>query len=61
MDKILSDNAKNLKIGEYQHYKGNKYTVLGVAFHSEILEELVIYQAQYGNKSLWARPLAMFL
>ena len=30
--------------GRYRHYKGNEYTVLGVARHSETLEELVVAQ-----------------
>ena len=29
--------------GRYRHYKGNEYTVLDVARHSETLEELVVY------------------
>lgn len=56
----LSDQAKKLKAGTYQHYKGNEYRVLGVARHSETLEELVVYQAQYADFSWWVRPLAMF-
>jgi hypothetical protein len=55
-----SEKAKNLKPGNYEHYKGNKYKVLGVSRHSEILEELVIYQAQYGDFDIWARPIKMF-
>ena len=46
--------------GRYRHYKGNEYVVIGIAKHSETLEELVIYKAQYGNGDLWARPAAMF-
>jgi hypothetical protein len=49
-----------IKPGRYQHYKGNEYTVLGVARHSETLEELVGYRQQYGDRSLWVRPAAMF-
>ena len=53
-----------LKTGLYEHFKGNKYEVMGVARHSETLEELVVYKALYkGNfpeGSLWVRPLKMF-
>jgi cyclomaltodextrinase len=47
--------------GRYRHFKGNEYTVLGVARHSETLEELVVYRAEYGERGLWVRPVAMFL
>ena len=46
--------------GKYQHYKGNLYTVLGIARHSETLEEMVVYRAEYGEHGLWVRPAAMF-
>lgn len=57
----LSDKAKSLKLGFYQHYKGGIYRVIGVAFHSETLEELVVYQPQYREMNYWVRPLSMFL
>jgi len=47
--------------GRYRHYKGQEYEVLGVARHSETLEELVVYRALYGAHGLWVRPCAMFL
>lgn len=51
--------------GVYEHYKGNRYEVLGVARHSETLEEYVVYKALYtsefGKDTLWIRPLQMFL
>ena len=54
-----------IKLGKYQHYKGNMYEVIGLARHSETLEELVVYKALYtspefGDGALWVRPRAMF-
>lgn len=50
------------KLGIYRHYKGKEYRVLGVAKHSETLEDMVVYEALYENTSsrLWVRPLSMF-
>ena len=49
--------------GVYLHYKQKKYKVLGVARHSETLEELVVYECLYLNPQgqLWVRPKSMFL
>lgn len=56
----------DLKLGKYQHYKGNFYELIGVARHSETLEEMVVYRALYeskdfGKNALWVRPKAMFM
>lgn len=46
--------------GLYRHYKGKDYEVIGIAKHSETLEDLVVYKALYDSGSLWVRPLKMF-
>lgn len=51
---------QTIKPGRYLHYKGKEYEVLGVALHSETLEQLVIYKANYGNNEIWARPINMW-
>lgn len=47
--------------GRYRHFKGGLYEVLGVARHSEMEEELVVYRPLGGAAGLWVRPLTMFL
>ena len=49
-----------IKMGKYRHFKGMEYEVIGVAKHSETLEEMVVYRALYGDGGLWVRPAAMW-
>lgn len=56
---------ETVKLGIYRHYSGKPYEVLGLAHHSESLEELVVYRARYvhpefGANALWVRPKKMF-
>lgn len=56
-------NSK-INIGIYKHAKtGNEYRVICLAKHSETLEDMVVYEALYGNKEskFWVRPAAMFM
>lgn len=52
-----------MELGLYKHYKGNIYEVVGIAKHSETLEEMVVYKATYQDEgeNLWVRPKSMFL
>lgn len=49
-----------IKPGRYRHFKGREYEVIGVAKHSETLEEMVVYRQLYGEHGLWVRPASMW-
>lgn len=49
-----------IKLGKYRHFKGNEYEVIGIARHSETLEEMVVYRALYGDGGIWVRPAEMW-
>ena len=49
-----------IETGIYRHFKGGRYEVIGVAKHSETLEEMVVYRSLYGDGGIWVRPLAMW-
>ena len=51
----------DIRPGRYRHFKGGEYEVIGVARHSETMEELVVYRALYGERGLWVRPAGMWL
>lgn len=57
-----SNGKRELSIGKkYRHFKGNEYLVMHIAKDSETLQEMVVYQALYGERGIWVRPLEMFL
>ena len=57
--KMFTD--RNLTQARYfQHFRGGKYKLIGFAKHSETLEDLVVYQAMYGDNQIWVRPSSMF-
>jgi len=62
----INQNIMNVKLGKYKHFKGMEVEVIGVALHSETMEEMVIYNHPdpvkgKGVDTMWARPKEMFL
>jgi hypothetical protein len=55
-----------IELGKYKHSKsGKEYEVIGIAHHSETLEELIVYKALYhsqefGINAIWVRPIKMW-
>lgn len=62
----VEKDFREVRLGRYQHFKGQFYEVIGTGKHSETREEFVVYKALYdhsefGNNALWVRPKSMFL
>ena len=55
------DQQKHLPVrGKYRHFNGMEYEVVGIAHHSETMEDMVVYRALYGEGDLWVRPASMW-
>ena len=54
-------DMQEIRPGIWRHFKGNRYQVIGMAKHSETLEDMVVYHALYGEGGLWVRPASMWL
>lgn len=54
------DTKEQIRPGLYRHFKGNEYRVLMLARHSETGEDMVVYQAMYGEGGVWVRPASMW-
>lgn len=53
--------SEEIKTGIYRHYKNKDYKVLYTAVNEETKEEMVVYQAMYGENKIWVRPKNIFL
>ena len=55
------EQQKHLPVrGKYRHFKGMEYEVVGIAHHSETMEDMVVCRALYGEGELWVRPASMW-
>lgn len=58
--KFPGHQSSSIKVGLYQHFKGNRYYVFGTARHSEDEQIMVVYATEHKRDELWVRPLQMF-
>ena len=60
----MKTGRQTIKPGNYRHFKGGEYQVVGTARHSESLEVMVIYKPLFELKKdeleTWVRPIEMF-
>lgn len=45
----------------YRHFKGKDYQVLCIASDAQTGEDVVVYQALYGDYTIYTRPMSQFL
>lgn len=50
-----------IKPGNYRHYQGNTYRVIGIAEHSQTAEKLVVCQDMSSSHEMVAEPIDTFL
>jgi hypothetical protein len=62
LSSLLAEAAKQVTVGaDYLHYKNKRYKVLHLAIQESTNEVSVIYQATYGDKLIFARPLSSWI
>lgn len=57
----MSDSNKLTPMCVVNHFKDNKYLVIGEAVHTETGEDLVVYRPMDGERKLYVRPKDMFM
>ncbi|WP_243073784.1 DUF1653 domain-containing protein [Microbacterium sp. SS28] len=57
---MTPSTSGSIEPGIYQHFKGERYEVVGTGRHTESGDELVFYRQLYGDYAFWVRPVAMF-
>lgn len=50
----------DIEPGIYEHFKGERYEVVGQGTHTETGEAVVFYRQLYGDYAFWVRPAEMF-
>jgi hypothetical protein len=55
----MRENPKPQEI--YRHFKGNVYQIITLAYDSETLAKVVVYQQLYSPYEVYVRPLDMFM
>lgn len=56
-----SRTARIMLNKRFRHFKGNEYVVIALGKDTESMNDVVVYQALYGDNEVWVRPLEMFL